>query len=1145
MVGGIPSSYLGPQAPCITYNTPGVYTVFLYEVNNVGDTMFLNYVSSTVNVLPNLSPNMTINPNPACADEIVTFSYTDSTATANYVFWDFGDGNFAGCTQFGCPFTTTNNYTAPGIYNVTLCVSNGYCDTLCISQLITINGASAAFTYVSNCRVYFFGDTICTNNIISETWDFGDGSPLDFTSNPIHTYAQNNQSFTVIHTIVTNYGTFSYSTQVIQTGGPVASIVGVQTNNCNNGFISYYAPCDPLITYTWTVVGGTPLTGTGCQIDVNWLAGGGTITLTATDPIENCSTVTFLDIPPCCDYPSFHRIDNTSASSVFIDPAFTSCITNGNIIDGTCISNHIIITGIFTIDVDITFLNCFLIDFGANAQVQILPGQTLTFDNSQTSVKCEAMWDGIYINGSTAHLKVVNGSLLSQAKNAIVSLNGGDFIVDNSMLEDDYKDIIVKAYASTHTGIVRNTTFNMPGNFLPAFPPLPFGHTKTVCGIEIEDNANITIGDSTLSVYQNNFNNILVGVRTKNSVTTVHNCRFQNMVPTNQQQLTVPDAGTGVVSIGKKNIPYVPSLTVGGTPLYQLCVFTNLRIGVDASEIQNINIQNNNFNEISFYGIRVQKDIGRSISILDNHITNQSVTYGFNTAINILEVQNSSVNITNNVILQSNTLAAQNGTGIAVKLATPGDVILNITNNVSINRVRSGIWLMNLVGKNHVLVSGNTINFSKPNANYNPVHYGIRLEGCATVRCDTNLVQKSGADPTVAMLKNLRGISIENSPATIVTDNIFRRLGSGIFGYETSTASTLACNTMFRCYNGVFFTGGPATLGNCDIGDQIFDPLGTPSATGNVWTGNIGVDDIDGSVFPGIDWRWDVSQPNNGAFNVVCNATTQTSYNACNTFFFLAPAPITRDQEVGAALRTAADPNTGLEQQYQLRRYAHRRLTQTPSWLYLNTPDDTTYQNFYAGFNPTNIGTLRQIETAADTGNFQFVSSTCSTLSCSNILEHNLKSVYSIYAVTWMIGIPEFNPADSATLLNIALQNPTAGGTAVYNARVMLDLPVDYYGTSTQRIGQEQESNSTISNELNIYPNPASESVNLEYGIDEGQNAQVEIFDLTGKLVLTNNLAPQQEVYSIETDELEAGVYMLRVIVNGEATESKRLVIVK
>ncbi len=71
------------------------------------------------------------------------------------------------------------------------------------------------------------------------------------------------------------------------------------------------------------------------------------------------------------------------------------------------------------------------------------------------------------------------------------------------------------------------------------------------------------------------------------------------------------------------------------------------------------------------------------------------------------------------------------------------------------------------------------------------------------------------------------------------------------------------------------------------------------------------------------------------------------------------------------------------------------------------------------------------------------------------------------------------------------------------------------------------------------------ESVNLEYGIDEGQNAQVEIFDLTGKLVLTNNLAPQQEVYSIETDELEAGVYMLRVIVNGEATESKRLVIVK
>jgi len=78
-----------------------------------------------------------------------------------------------------------------------------------------------------------------------------------------------------------------------------------------------------------------------------------------------------------------------------------------------------------------------------------------------------------------------------------------------------------------------------------------------------------------------------------------------------------------------------------------------------------------------------------------------------------------------------------------------------------------------------------------------------------------------------------------------------------------------------------------------------------------------------------------------------------------------------------------------------------------------------------------------------------------------------------------------------------------------------------------------------------IYPNPASESVNFEYGIDEGQIAQVEIFDLSGKLILTQNLAPQMEVYSITTTSLQAGVYILRLVIDGEATENKRLVIVK
>lgn len=55
----------------------------------------------------------------------------------------------------------------------------------------------------------------------------------------------------------------------------------------------------------------------------------------------------------------------------------------------------------------------------------------------------------------------------------------------------------------------------------------------------------------------------------------------------------------------------------------------------------------------------------------------------------------------------------------------------------------------------------------------------------------------------------------------------------------------------------------------------------------------------------------------------------------------------------------------------------------------------------------------------------------------------------------------------------------------------------------------------------------------------------MEFFDLSGKLVLARQLAPQQTVYSIETTSLNVGVYMLRVVVDGEASESRQLVIVK
>ncbi len=1130
------------------YNTPGVYNIglaYFWDDPN-GPPLLLTGVKFQILVQAPPVANLVLNQTGYCVGDTVCLTsvgngvhglafYVDGVQVQNCAF-----PPLFGCDSVVCfpDGNIGNPALAPGLHTASLVVTN-QCGTDSVAVTFFINNPNPCFTYEATCRVRFYSDTsTCTQGIASHLWDFGDG----FTAvgpNVTHIFALDGHTYLVTHFIVTTFGdTISCQLSVIQPGGPSSAITGAATNNCGSGVLSYTSDCETNVVYTWVASGGTGTVISNCQFHVSWSNAGGYIILTAFDTITDCVTKDTLNIPPCCDDTTALRIDNRTASSVLNDPAFFPYIIGTNFTAGLA---NITINGVFIIDTTFTFLNCFNINMGANAQIQVLANETFTLNNSRTQTACGYMWDGIYLNGVTSTVNIINNSNIQQARNTVVSISGGRYNVDNSTLRNNYKDIVVKAYSGTHPGTVRRTNFTMNQPFLPAlFPSLPFGHTRTVCAIEIEDNADITIGDPTAAVMQNNFTDILVGVRSKNSRTNVFNCRFANFTPNLVQLFNVPDAGTGVVAIGQKNALYQPQITVGGA-LPRRCVFVNMRTAIDAREVLHVTVLNNNISDIRFYGVRVQRAVGRSININDNRITNQAVNYAFNTAILVLECYDATLNINLNRILQTadttSAYARQTGTGIRVSCVSPADMTVSIQSNNSINRVRTGIWVQNLVGKNKVFIGGNVVNFAKPNAAYSTAHYGIRLEGCATVRCDTNRITKTGViNPISTMVQRLRGISIENSPVTYATDNVFLRLGSGLYGMDISSSSTLACNTMSRCYNGVFFD-------TCDIGDQIVDPNFIPSATGNTWIATQNAsEDINGVVVPAIFWRYHTVTPPTSAS--ATGITMQSvSYNACN-FFFFSQAQFERDQQVGATLRSASDTNTSAENRYQLRRYAHRKLTQTPSWLNLGFPDDTLYQNFYNSYNPTNVGTLRQVELAADTGGYQFVASACSALACSNIIEHNAKVVYGIYAATWMQGIMEFSASDSATLLNIALQDPSNGGTAVYSARVMLDLEIDYYGASSQRLGHETSTPDTQS-DLSVYPNPASESVKLEYGVDEGQNAQVEIFDLSGKLVLSQQLVPHQEVYTISTAVLPGGVYMLHVVVDGEVTEGQRLVIVK
>jgi hypothetical protein len=78
-----------------------------------------------------------------------------------------------------------------------------------------------------------------------------------------------------------------------------------------------------------------------------------------------------------------------------------------------------------------------------------------------------------------------------------------------------------------------------------------------------------------------------------------------------------------------------------------------------------------------------------------------------------------------------------------------------------------------------------------------------------------------------------------------------------------------------------------------------------------------------------------------------------------------------------------------------------------------------------------------------------------------------------------------------------------------------------------------------------VFPNPSSGDVQLDFQIEENQVASVEIRDISGKVILTQTLSANQSLHSIASSRLSDGIYVLRVIVDGEEAMSQRLIITK
>jgi gliding motility-associated-like protein len=207
-VGFIPEGALLTSSGWV-YPNPGIFKVTMQYVTMNGcldSTTKTNYI-----LVADPNPNFFSLPPVGCDPFTANFTDNGSNTPGAFTtqwYWDFGDNS----TQTTTTASVSHTY-APGIYNVSLIVVDnvGCSDTLERPQYIEAHKTTALFfaddTTACLGQVISFTNksASATNHTITYQWNFGDGSPIDTSKNPTHTYNQTG-AFTVSLIVTDNVG---------------------------------------------------------------------------------------------------------------------------------------------------------------------------------------------------------------------------------------------------------------------------------------------------------------------------------------------------------------------------------------------------------------------------------------------------------------------------------------------------------------------------------------------------------------------------------------------------------------------------------------------------------------------------------------------------------------------------------------------------------------------------------------------------------------------------------------------------------------------------------------------------------------------------------------------------------------------------
>jgi len=77
---------------------------------------------------------------------------------------------------------------------------------------------------------------------------------------------------------------------------------------------------------------------------------------------------------------------------------------------------------------------------------------------------------------------------------------------------------------------------------------------------------------------------------------------------------------------------------------------------------------------------------------------------------------------------------------------------------------------------------------------------------------------------------------------------------------------------------------------------------------------------------------------------------------------------------------------------------------------------------------------------------------------------------------------------------------------------------------------------------LNVFPNPSSDLINIEYHLKENKDLLIELFDLNGSILVQKYTGSPKSKVNISVSDLRSGFYILRFVSNGKVFSRKLIV---